>query len=88
MCVVFYIIFCNTSIVKKGHIQATSIYVDGSRVGDVSNVVIKDRVLMSNNGILSIIINIDSKNKQLLSPPLITTRGYILVNDNLDLIDL
>ena len=76
----------NTSIVKKGHIQATSIYVDGSRVGDVSNVVIKDRVLMSNNGILSIIINIDSKNKQLLSPPLITTRGYILVNDNLDLI--
>ena len=76
----------NTSIVKKGHIQATSVYVDGSRVGDVSNVVIKDRVLMSNNGILSIIINIDSKNKQLLSPPLITTRGYILVNDNLDLI--
>ena len=41
---------------------------------------------MSNNGILAIIINIDSKNKVLLNTPLVTTRGYILVNESLDLI--
>ena len=41
---------------------------------------------MSNNGVLAIIINIDSKNKVLLNTPLVTTRGYILVNENLDLI--
>lgn len=73
-------------IKKQGHIQATDIYVDGSRIGDVSNVVVKDRMLMSNNGILAIIINIDTKNKILLNNPLVTTRGYILVNESLDLI--
>ncbi len=73
-------------ISKKGHIQASNIYIDGSRIEDVSNIVIKDRMLMSNNGILSVIINIDTKNKKLLSTPLIATRGYILINDNMDLI--
>ena len=73
-------------IKKQGHVQAGEVYVDGSRIGDVSNVVLKDRTLMSNNGILAIIINIDSKNKQLLNTPLVTTRGYILVNESLELI--
>lgn len=73
-------------IKKHGHIQAEDTYVDGSRIGDVSNIVIKDRMLMSNNGILAIIINIDSKNKTLLNTPLVTTRGYILVNESTELI--
>ena len=73
-------------IKKQGHIQAGEIYVDGSRIGDVSNIVIKDRTLMSNNGILAIIINIDSKNKILLNTPLVSTRGYILVNESNELI--
>ncbi|MBQ8219519.1 MAG: ribonuclease J [Bacilli bacterium] len=73
-------------IKKQGHIQAGEIYVDGSRIGDVSNVVLKDRTLMSNNGILAIIVNIDTKKKILLNTPLITTRGYILVNESIELI--
>lgn len=74
------------NIKKQGHVQAGDIYVDGSRIGDVSNIVIKDRMLMSNNGILAIIVNIDSKRKKLLNNPLVTTRGYILVNESADLI--
>lgn len=74
------------SIKKQGRVQANDIYVDGSRIGDVSNIVVKDRILMSNNGILAIIANIDTKNKVLLNTPLVTTRGYILVNESLDLI--
>ena len=73
-------------IKKQGHVQASDIYVDGSRIGDVSNIVIKDRTLMSNNGVLAIIINIDSKEKKLLNNPLVTTRGYILVNESIELI--
>ena len=73
-------------IKKEGQVQAGEVYVDGSRIGDVSNIVIKDRTLMSNNGILAIIINIDSKNKVLLNNPLVTTRGYILVNESIELI--
>ena len=73
-------------IKKHGHIEADDIYVDGSRIGDVSNIVIKDRILMSNNGILAIIVNIDSEKRILLNTPLVTTRGYILVNESGDLI--
>lgn len=69
-------------VFKEGHIPADDIYVDGSRIGDVGNMVIKDRKLMSSNGILVIIANIDLQAKKLLAKPMITTRGYILVNEN------
>ena len=42
---------------------------------------------MSNNGLLAIIANIDITNKKLLATPVITTRGYILVNENEKLIN-
>lgn len=71
---------------KAGRVQAGEVYVDGSRIGDVGSAVIKDRILMSNNGILVIIANIDTENRVLLGSPAITTRGYILVNENADLI--
>ena len=69
-------------IIKAGKVTAGDIYVDGSRIGDVGNVVIKDRKLMSSNGILVVIANIDLEAKRLLSTPMVTTRGYILVNEN------
>ena len=74
-------------IKKSGKIPSGEIYVDGSRIGDVGNVVINDRKLMSNNGILVVIANIDIENKKLLATPSITTRGYILVNENEELIN-
>lgn len=73
-------------IKKTGKVQAGDIFVDGSRIGDVGNVIIKDRKLMSDNGIMAIIINIDTVNKKLLGNVNITTRGYILVNENEELL--
>jgi len=78
-------------ITKKGafinkKVPAGDIYVDGSRIGDIGSVVIKDRKLMSNDGILVTIINIDPLKKELLIKPNITTRGFILVNENGELI--
>lgn len=71
---------------RAGKVQAGEVYVDGSRIGGVGSAVIKDRILMSNNGILVIIANIDTEKGVLLGSPAITTRGYILVNENADLI--
>ena len=71
---------------RAGKVQAGVVYVDGSRIGEVGSAVIKDRILISNNGIVVIIANIDIENKVLLGSPAITTRGYILVNENTDLI--
>lgn len=73
-------------VTPGGKVQAGEVYVDGSRIGKVGSAVIKDRILMSNNGILVIIANIDTENKVLLGTPAVTTRGYILVNENEDLI--
>ena len=73
-------------VIKSGKVTAGYVYVDGSRIGDVGNVVIKDRKLMSSNGILVVIANINLEEKRLLATPMVTTRGYILVNENETLI--
>lgn len=75
-------------IKRTGKVTAGEVYVDGSRIGDVGNIVINDRKLMSNNGILAIIASIDITNKKLMASPIITTRGYILVNENEKLINM
>ncbi|MBQ9834513.1 MAG: ribonuclease J [Bacilli bacterium] len=72
---------------KNGTIQAGDVYVDGSRIGDVGSVVIKDRKLMSKDGILVTILNINPMTRKLLIKPNITTRGFIMVNENPDLIN-
>ena len=73
-------------IKKVGHIPAGDTYVDGNRIGDVSNAVMKDRKIMANDGIVVVIANIDVQNGKLLANPNIITRGFVLVNDNLDLL--
>lgn len=75
-------------IKRAGKVTAGEVYVDGSRIGDVGNIVINDRKLMANNGILAIIANIDIANRKLMASPIITTRGYILVNENEKLINM
>jgi ribonuclease J len=70
----------------EGKVQAATVYVDGSRIGDVGSIVLKDRQLMSKDGVLITILNIDTKKHQLLIKPNITTRGFILVNENHELI--
>ena len=73
-------------VTKAGHIPAGETYVDGNRIGDVSNAVMKDRKIMANDGIVVVISNLDVKSGKLLTNPNIITRGFVLVNDNLDLL--
>jgi len=73
--------------IKKGPtIQAGDVYVDGSRIGNIGSVIIKDRKLMSKDGILVTILNINPFTKKLLIKPNVTTRGFVLVNENTNLI--
>ena len=76
----------NGKVYRKGSIPINDIYVDGSRIGDVGVSIIKDRKIMSTDGVLIVILNIDLKNKKMLIEPNITTRGFVVVNDNQDLI--
>lgn len=71
---------------KKGHIQAGDIYVDGNRIGEVSSAVMRERKTMSNDGIVVIIANIDTSKKKLIGDVNITTRGFVYVQENYELI--
>ncbi len=81
------------SLILKDHVvtpgpvySGQDIYVDGSRIGLIGSAVIKDRQIMSKDGILVVIINVNMKERKLLINPNITTRGFILVNENEELI--
>lgn len=69
-------------ITRAGVIQAGDVYVDGNRIGDVGAAVIKDRKIMATDGIVIMIANIDVANAKLLGKINITTRGFVLVNEN------
>ena len=67
-------------------VQSGDVYVDGSRIGEVGSVVIKDRKLMSRNSILITILNVNPLTRKLLIKPNVTTRCFVLVNENAELI--
>ena len=75
----------NGEVKKAGTVQAGDVYVDGSRIGDIGSVVIKDRKLMSQDGILITILNINTLTRKLLLKPNVTARGFVLVNENIEL---
>lgn len=76
----------NKGIIKKeGNVPAGDTYVDGNRIGDVSGAVMKDRKVMSTDGVVVVIANIDN-NSNLLGTPSIVTRGFVLVNESEELI--
>lgn len=73
-------------ITRDGKIQAGDIYVDGNRIGAIGAAVMKDRQIMANDGIVVAIANIDFNRPAVLGNINITTRGFVLVNDNRELL--
>ena len=80
------LILKNHVITKGESYPNNDIYVDGNRIGEVGSAILHDRKIMANDGILVVIANIDSQNKRLLIKPNITTRGFVLVNENEELL--
>lgn len=70
----------------KETIPSSDIYVDGGRIGEIAEAVLRDRKIMASDGILVVIANINMKERKLLIRPNITTRGFIQVNENEELI--
>ena len=73
-------------IIKDEPVLSSDIYVDSNRMEKVNSAVLRDRKIMSSDGILVIIANVDMKNKKLLIHPNITTRGFVMINDNAELL--
>ena len=67
-------------------IQADDVYVDGHDINGISTAVIKDRKLLSNDGLVAVLVSIDSKNNRLLTSPSVLSRGFIYIKENGQLI--
>ena len=70
-----------------GNVPAGKIMVDGLGVGDVGSVVLRDRKLLSEEGIITVVAAVDSYGKFLVSDPQIITRGFVYVRENEDLME-
>ena len=70
-----------------GRVPAQGILVDGLGVGDVGNIVLRDRQQLSKNGLLIIVITLEHHSNQLLAGPDIVSRGFVYVRESEGLMD-
>ena len=72
---------------QDGVVPADNVYIDGSQVGNISSNIMKERKAMANDGIVIVSASINQKEKKLLNIPNIAARGFVLVNQNIELLN-
>ena len=75
------------SIKKSGSVLSGQIVVDGLGVGDVGNIVIRDRKHLSQDGILTVVVTLSKENKAIIAGPDIISRGFVYVRESEKLMD-
>ena len=78
---------CEDSCRVTDHVPSGGILVDGLGVGDVGNIVLRDRQNLAQNGIIIVVLTLEKYSNQLLVGPDIVSRGFVYVRESEDLLD-
>ena len=79
--------FINGELVDtESKIKVEDVLIDGKTVGDIGDLVLKDREMLSDSGIVIVNVNIDKEKRSVINKPNIVTKGFIYVKDNIDMI--
>ena len=76
-----------SGIKKNGSVVSGQIFVDGLGVGDVGNIVLRDRKHLSQDGILTVVVTLSKENKTIVAGPDIISRGCVYVRESEGLMD-
>ncbi len=68
-------------------VPAGKVLVDGSGVGDVGSVVLRDRKTLAQSGLIAVVATVDPAEKEIVSGPEVVSRGFVYVRDNEELMD-
>ena len=79
--------FTSKTCKVNGTVPAGRVFVDGSGVGDVGSVVLRDRKHLSEDGLVIIVATVDSKTGKVLAGPDLVSRGFVYVRENESLMD-
>ncbi len=74
-------------IKELGKLPLAKVFVDGSGVGDVGNVVLNDRKKLSENGLIVVVASIDGYSRDIVAGPEIISRGFVYVKENEEIIE-
>ncbi|MBC2579009.1 ribonuclease J [Clostridium sp. DJ247] len=75
------------SIRKNGTVISGQVFVDGLGVGDVGNIVLRDRKHLSQDGILTVVVTIEKESGSVIAGPDIISRGFVYVRESEDLME-
>src|SRR2546421_657843 len=75
------------SIKVAGHVPCGNVFVDGLGVGDVGQVVLRDRQVLAQDGILMVVLTVDKETGQPLAGPDIVSRGFVYMRDSEELLE-